>query len=379
MKYFLQALRILLGALFIFSGIVKANDPSGLANKMAEFFEPSVLNMPSLMHHALTLSVIMIAGEIILGVTLLLGFAWRFFAWLMLALNLFFTFLTAYIYYWDVIMHSAKVRECGCFGDCIKISNSATFWKDVALLVAAIILFIYRRRIRPLLPKYPNTAVFVLAVFFAFGVQWYMLEHLPMHDCMPYKVGNSICEGMKQPKGCVVDSFGYVYTFKHNGKEEKVAQENYSMVDSTWGDPIKTETTLIRKGNGLCDPPIKDFGIKDINGQDDYTEAILQEQKGAYILFLRDPATARTDNMDKLQALCKDAQSKGMLFVIASAGTAEANAAWRQKWPMPGAEFYIVDEVAAKTAMRSNPGLMKLEGCYIRGKWSFRDYPSAVQ
>jgi len=43
---FLQFLRVAVGVLFIFSGVVKANDPSGLANKMTEFFEPGVLNMP---------------------------------------------------------------------------------------------------------------------------------------------------------------------------------------------------------------------------------------------------------------------------------------------------------------------------------------------
>ena len=119
----LEILRVIVGVLFIFSGLVKANDPSGLANKMIEFFEPAVLNIPSLIPHALAFSIVMITAEIVLGVTLLIGFAFRFFAWFLLAINIFFTFLTAYVYYWDVIKHSAKVRECGCFGDCIKISN----------------------------------------------------------------------------------------------------------------------------------------------------------------------------------------------------------------------------------------------------------------
>lgn len=377
MKYLIQALRVILGLLFIFSGVVKANDPSGLANKMAEFFEPSVLNIPSLMQYALPLSIFMIASEIILGITLLIGFAFRFFAWFLLAINIFFTFLTAYVYYWDVIMHSAKVRECGCFGDCIKISNSATFWKDVALLIAAIILFIYRKRIFPLFPKYPNTAVFMLTIFFAFGIQWYALEHLPFYDCMPYKVGNSICEGMKPPKNCVQDSVAMMFVYKHGDKTENLTMEQLSDIDSTWTFVDRKET-IVRKGNGQCDAPIKDFVISDKDGNP-YTDAILQEPKGAYILFLRDPATARTDNMDKLQALVKDATSKGMLFVVASSGSPESTEAWRQKWNLQGAEFYTLDQTASKTAMRSNPGLMKLEGCFIRGKWSFRDYPAAVK
>src|SRR6186997_1997751 len=98
LNIFLQVLRVIVGVLFIFSGIVKANDPSGLANKMAEFFEPNVLDIPWLLPHVLAFSIILITSEIILGVGLLLGFAFRFLAWPLLGLNLFFTFLTAYIY-----------------------------------------------------------------------------------------------------------------------------------------------------------------------------------------------------------------------------------------------------------------------------------------
>src|SRR6476619_6577936 len=90
---FLEILRVIVGVLFIFSGLVKANDPSGLANKMIEFFEPAVLNIPSLIPHALAFSIVMITAEIVLGVTLLIGFAFRFFSWFLLAINIFFTFL----------------------------------------------------------------------------------------------------------------------------------------------------------------------------------------------------------------------------------------------------------------------------------------------
>ena len=139
----LWVLRIVVGGLFIFSGLVKANDPHGLANKMTEFLEPDKLNIPWLMPHVLMLSIMMIAFEIIAGIAMILGIAYRAFSFLIVLLTAFFTFLTAYVYYWDVIMHNPKVRECGCFGDCIKISNSATFWKDIALLIGVLILFIF--------------------------------------------------------------------------------------------------------------------------------------------------------------------------------------------------------------------------------------------
>lgn len=374
---FLQMLRVLMGLLFIFSGLVKANDPSGLANKMAEFFEPSVLNMPSLIPYALTLSVVMIACEIIFGVALLIGFAWRFFAWPMLGLNIFFTFLTAYVYYWDIIRHSAKVRECGCFGDCIKISNSETFWKDVVLLAIAIVLFVFRRHIRPILPKYPNTAVFILAAFFAMGVQWWALEHLPFYDCMPYAVGKNICEGMKQPAGCVPDSVEMVFEYRHDGKIEEVSMAQLATLDSTW-EFVDRKDKIVRKGNGLCDPPIKDFVINDYNGNNQ-TDAMLAEPGYKFLLFLKNPAKARKDNLDKLRALSEKAAAKGIPIYVLSSGSREANDAWQKMAALRSSEMYTFDQTASKTAMRTDPGLMLIEGCVIKGKWSFRDYPKSLQ
>ncbi len=377
LNIFLQILRVLMGLLFIFSGVVKANDPSGLANKMAEFFEPTVLNIPSLIPHALSLSVLMIICEIVFGVVLLIGFAWRFFAWLMLGLNIFFTFLTAYIYYWDIIRHSAKVRECGCFGDCIKISNSETFWKDVVLLAIAILLFVFRNRIRPILPKYPNTAVFILAVFFAGGIQWWALEHLPFYDCMPYAVGKNICDGMKQPAGCIPDSVAMVFVYKHDGKTEDLTMDQLGSIDSTW-EFVDRKDKVVRKGNGLCDPPIKDFVINDYNGNN-FTDAMLQDPGYKFLLFLRDPEGARRDNLDKLQKLSAEAAAKGIPLYVLSSGSRAANDTWQKMAALPSAEIYTFDQTASKTAMRSDPGLMLLHGCVIEGKWSFRDYPTSLQ
>lgn len=377
MYYLLQAIRVIVGVLFIFSGLVKANDPSGLANKMVEFFEPSVWNIPSLIPYALPFSVIMIASEIILGVTLLIGFAWNFFAWPMLAINAFFTFLTAYVYYWDVIMHSSKVRECGCFGDCIKISNSETFWKDVVLLAMALLLFIYKKQIRPLLPKYPNTAVFILSVFFAAGVQWWALEHLPFYDCMPYKVGNSICEGMKAPATCIPDSVEMVFVYKHEGKEVELTMDRIGEIDSTW-EYVDRHDKVVRKGNGQCDPLIHDLVVNDYSGNN-FTQPMLEDPGYKFLLFVRDPEHAREDNLEKLRALSAEAQTKNIpIYILSSGRSKEANAVWMQKAKLPSAEIYTFDQTASKTALRSDPGLILLQGCVIKGKWSFRDYPASL-
>ncbi len=374
LNIFLQILRIAVGALFIFSGVVKANDPMGLANKMTEFFEPAVWNMPWMIPYALPLSILMIAFEIIAGVALLLGFAFRVFSLFLLLLNIFFTFLTAYVYYWDVIMHSAKVRECGCFGDCIKITNSETFWKDVALLAAALILFIFRRRIHPLLPKYPNTALFILSVFFAFGVQWWALEHLPFHDCMPYKIGNNIWEKKQMPAGSSAAVYQNTFLYKKDGVTKEFTQDNLPWEDTTWVF-VDRKDKLIKEAIGEAE--IKDFTVSDFTGND-YTEPMLKEPGYTYLLFLKNPATARTDNMDRLQRLMQEAQKKNIPFYVLSSGNKEATEAWKKKWNMSYAELYTIDGTANKTAIRTDPGLLLIKAGTIQGKWSFRDYPGST-
>src|SRR3954465_2107996 len=112
MKYFLWVLRIVVGVLFIFSGVVKANDPMGLVYKMNEFYE--VMHLDFMMQFSFYFSIIMITFEIASGVAILAGYASRLFTTLLLLLNIFFLFLTGYA------MFSGKIKECGCFGACIK-------------------------------------------------------------------------------------------------------------------------------------------------------------------------------------------------------------------------------------------------------------------
>src|SRR5204862_2021840 len=139
MKLLVNIIRVLVGLLFIFSGLVKANDPLGLAYKMEEYFE--LWNLAALNSIALWLSIIVIAFEIIAGVALLLGWQMRLFSWLLLLLIIFFTFLTAYA------LFSGKIRSCGCFGDCIPLTAQQSFIKDLVLLLLILLIFRYRNQV----------------------------------------------------------------------------------------------------------------------------------------------------------------------------------------------------------------------------------------
>lgn len=363
MKYFLWLLRIVVGVLFIFSGLVKANDPLGLSYKMDEFFE--VWHMYGMMQYSLALSITMIAFEIIAGVAVLLGYAYRVFSFLLLLLIAFFTFLTAYV------LFSGKIKECGCFGDCIKISNEETFYKDVALLVMAIILVIYRARIRPVFKRYVGTSLIILTAFFSFGIQWYALEHLPFHDCLPFKLGVDIKKDRLIPEGAIPDKYETMMIYQKDGVKKEFTMENYPWQDTTWVFVDRTDK-LIQKGN--AEPKIKDFVISDTSGAD-YTEQILNTPGYTFLFLVQKPAKARLDNMENLRSLIASTIKQDIAFYALYSVDKHTAAEYHHKWGLDNVPFYTLDLVVSKTAMRANPGLILLEQGVIRGKWSFRDYP----
>jgi uncharacterized membrane protein YphA (DoxX/SURF4 family) len=366
MKFLLWFLRIVVGVLFIFSGLVKADDPLGLTYKMMEFFD--VWHMSFMSHYAFAFSVIMIAFEIIAGVALLLGYAFRLLSFLLLLLNLFYTFVTAYALY------SGKIHECGCFGECIKISNNATFGKDVVLLIMSLILFAYRKRITPLLPGYPGTAVMVLTVFFSFGIQWYVLEHLPFYDCLPYKVGNNLWQKMQSPPGSTPDVYESVFIYEKDGVKKEFNMNNYPWQDSTWKF-VDRKDKLVKKGN--ADPEIRDFTLTDAQGSD-RTQEILQTKGYVFLWFVRDPEAARTDNMDALHDIVNKCVMANIPFFVVYSADKATDSLYQEKWKLTDIPYVILDGTVAKTAVRTNPALMLLKDGTVQHKWSFRDYPKNI-
>src|ERR1700676_1026003 len=250
-KTFLNTARLLVGILFIFSGLIKANDPLGLSYKMQEFFE--VWNMPALDAYTLGFSIIMIVFEILAGVAVILGWRMRLFAWLLLLLIIFFSFLTGYA------VISGKIRECGCFGNCIPLQAMGSFIKDLALLLLIGILFIYKNEIKPRFSKNTGLIILALTLISSLSTQWYALRYLPMVDCLPFKIGTNIPEKMKPPVGAVPDSTVIHFVYEKNHKKmEYSADQLPPDLDSSYTF-IKRYDKIVRKGN--AEPEIKDFSL----------------------------------------------------------------------------------------------------------------------
>ncbi len=384
MKLAINITRIIVGILFIFSGLVKANDPLGLSYKMKEFFEKwneglyqssfflknILINLFQFLHdHSLSLSIFMIAFEIIAGVALLLGWRMKVFSWLLLLLIVFFTFLTGYAFL------SGKFTNCGCFGDCLPITPKTSFLKDIILTGLIIFLFVNRRKIMPAFSGKTNFAAMAAATVISFGMQWYVLNYLPFADCLPFKKGNNIPEKRKMPANAIPDSTVINFVYEKDGKKVEFTADKFP--NDFKSPPYKFITRydkLIRKGKNN-EPPIKGFSLRTQSGVDS-TDIVLSEPY-CLLLFCENFSTPVTYWQKGFEEVRKIADQKNIPVYIVTASTNEARIAL-SKTPFSDIKVFECDFTAIRTAARTNPCLYLLKQGTVVNKWSYKKISKAV-
>jgi uncharacterized membrane protein YphA (DoxX/SURF4 family) len=365
MKIAVNSARYLVGILFIFSGLVKANDPAGLGYKMHEFFE--AWNLQQLNQFALTFSLLMITFEIVAGVALILGWQIRKVMWLLLLLIVFFTFLTAYAW------KSGKFKSCGCFGDCIPLKPAQSFYKDLLLLGLILFLFFKQSLIKPLFKNRISVILLFLSLLLTSYIQKYALDHLPFKDCLSFKAGNNMIEKRKFTGG------KKEITFVHSkdGKEFKYIVPNYPdwLSDSTYIFLRREEKVLSTGNEGDM---ILDFALRTTGGADT-TTAILQQPYKYAFLFITDVPAGNTASWDASFAeLLKTTQQKNIPVYIVTNRTANAekyfNAIHKLNLPV-----FFCDEKPILAAARTRPALYLLDAGTILNKWSYKDLGKATK
>ncbi len=353
MKILVNIIRIFVGVLFIFSGLVKANDPLGLAYKMQEFFE--AWHWLAFNDYVLPMSIIMNVLEVATGVALLIGWQRKFTNWFLLLLIIFFTFLTSYV------LFSGKITNCGCFGDCIPLTPMQTFVKDVALLLMIVLLVFKTNKLKPVLAKSIASVFVIITIAATVGIQLFVLKHLPFVDCLPYKKGNSILEQMKIPEGAVPDSFQITYQYKKNNKTIEFDANHFpDDFDSTY-IYINRINKLIRKGNAT--PKIVDFALKTISDVDTTKEIFAQTQP-YILLFAKELPKNKNAFNDKIFETIKAKQIP--LFVVTADGAADS---------LHSNYFTVLkcDVTVIKTAARVNPTYVFMKQDKIIDKISYAD------
>ena len=357
-----QIVRVIVGVLFIFSGLIKANDPLGLSYKMQEFFDAWGWN--SLNWSTFSLAIAMNAFEILLGVAMLVGYRMQLFSWLILLLTIFFGFLTGYA------ALSGKFQSCGCFGDCLPLTPVQSFLKDMLLLLLVLYIFIYRNKVHPELPLRTAIGLLSASLAVALGVQFYVLRHLPFVDCLPYKKGNHLLEQMQVPPGALSDSFAITFRYRHNGKVVEFDQNHFpENFDSTY-EYVDRYDKLVRKGNAI--PKITDFALKTLDNIDSTQETL--HNNSDYILIMFKDFDGINDINEPLNNLIKKSHDAGLPVIVASPLASQASTLFHEV-----DHIFQLDAVVEKTAARANPTFFYMKGDLVVDKKSQHDIGKFLQ
>lgn len=356
MRIFYEIARYLVGGLFIFSGAIKVNDPVGTAIKLQEYFEVFAYDFAPFFEYfipaALFLSVVLSVLEVVLGIALIMGYKIPVTSWVLLAIIVFFTFLTFYSAYFN------KVTDCGCFGDAIKLTPWQSFYKDIVLLVLILVIFINRKKYDTWsAPIYQHIQMVAATALFTF-LAVYAIAHLPYIDFRAYAVGKNLPAQMEPS-----EELRYEYVMEKDGREYKF--ESYP-TDKSY------EFKSMDLVNPEAQPKITDLGVWNDDGE--FTEQLLTGNK--LLVIVHDASKASRKQIDEIKELIA-AVNKAEAWVLTASGYDEFEA-FRHDVQLALPYFYA-DATVLKTMVRSNPGIMLLADGTVMGKWHYNDVPSAAE
>jgi uncharacterized membrane protein YphA (DoxX/SURF4 family) len=365
MKISLWISRIVFGLVFIFSGFVKAIDPLGTAYKLQDYF--LAFGTEWLFPIALPLSVFMNGMEFLIGVAVLLGLKMRYSAWGAILFMLFFTPLTLYI------AIANPVPDCGCFGDAIIISNWNTFYKNLIFLIAAVLIFVNRDKIKPLWNKKADWLIILIIALSTFGLSFYCLRNLPIIDFRPWKIGNNVSELMEEKQHPVI-AISFVYENIQTGKTVEISQDDIM----NNGTPSANDWRYVSRNEIVLDPgtpaAIENFQILDEFG-DEYTEYYIENSDFQFIVIAYDLSiTNKNAFVNKINKLAQDLEENNYSLIVLSGNTFPIIDDFRHKYQM-SYPIYQTDAIALKTIIRSNPGLIMLKDGVVLKKWAYRNIP----
>lgn len=367
----LTVVKIFVGALFIFSGLIKLNDPLGFSYKLQEYFE--VFHLAFLSSFAVFFSITLCALEVILGLFLLTGYYAKKVMWGLLLLIIFFTFLTFYSAFFDV------VKSCGCFGDAIPLTPWQSFIKDLVLLVMIVYLFINREQLinkskNHSIRKVWSLAFVVIPVLFGL----YTYTFLPIIDFLPYEIGANIPQSMKIPEGAAPNEYKIIYTLKNKKTNEskEMTDKEYLATkiyeDANWELISSSDPILVKEG---YQAKIKDLNVYDSQGVN-YTSEIFENPYYNLVAVAWNLDNTKEKALGDINAIAINAvQNFNIRSVLLTSASAQQADKLSKKLTLLTEVFYA-DAVPLKSMVRANPGLMLLKDGVIVDKWPASALPT---
>jgi uncharacterized membrane protein YphA (DoxX/SURF4 family) len=357
--------RVLVGLVFIYSGFVKGVDPIGSAYKFNDYF--TAFGLDFLQVVSMPLAILLCTTEFLIGIALVIGLRMKITAWFLLVFMSFFTVLTLILALFN------PVTDCGCFGDAVQLTNWQTFLKNLVLMAFTLFIFFSRGKYRK---QYKIIGEWAMlgAMLIGFGILLNQsLNHLPIIDFRPFRVGTDIRKSMEVPEGAARDEFKTVLYYSKDGKTQEFTLDNYPWQDSSW---IWVETKTIRTREGYK-PPIHDFNIKGFDGTD-ITESVLADKEYSFLLITYNLSRANRKAFDKANELARYCARGNCKFYALTASSQDEVDSLKKEHALEF-DFYHTDETTLKTIIRSNPGLMLIKDGMVIGHWHYNDFPDPTK
>ncbi len=354
--------RIFVGLVFLFSSFVKGVDPMGTGYKIQEYMTAwsiGSLSFEWALPLAPILSVALVTIEFVIGVLLITNSLRVLNAWMLLLMMSFFLVTTLI----DAITN--KVTDCGCFGDAIKLTNWQTFWKNVVLMVPTIIIFCCRniKKKRRTFERDILVLLFAIAAMVVFAM--YNINNEPIIDFRPWKVGNRM---IPETDGKIVS---YVtYQNKTTGQTEEFLSENLMQKDSLWFEEWEFVDSRVVDPTIIAAPGFSMIGI---DGEDKAKE-IIGSPNPVLIATSHNVAAIDKNGIQSLQRVKEIASQHRVNYIFLTASLPEDVEKFRQENGLADMEYFLADDKAIETMLRSNPGFILLKDAIVKGKWHYRNY-----
>ena len=366
LKMIVNLCRIIVAVTFIFSGFVKAIDPIGTQYKLQDYL--GAIGMAGILPNwtLLAVAVFLAAIEFCIGIFLLFAIQRRLISKLTVAFMAFMTMVTVWIVVAD------PVKDCGCFGDALHLTNTETLIKNIVLLVCSLAIMYRPLAMFRFVSKSNQWIVTNYTIVFILMSSGFSLYYLPIFDFRPYHIGVNIPRGMEIPKGAKLPQFKTTFIMEKNGQRKEFTLDNYP--DASWKF---IDSKTVQTSEGYI-PPIHDFSITDNKTGLDLTNSVLSHKGYTFLLIAPHLETADDSNFGDIDRLYEYAQSYDISFYCLTASTTKAIKRWID---LTGAEypFCITDEAVLKTIIRSNPGLLLLKDGTIINKWSHNNLPNEAK
>lgn len=361
----LYVARTVVGLTFILSGLVKAIDPLGTQYKIQDYLAaiPPSLSLPDMLTLLMSVSLSMV--EFTLGAFMLTAISRRVTARLTLLFMVVMTAVTVWIYIAD------PVKDCGCFGDALTLTNLETLLKNIVLLALAALVAWRPTHIGRLMSRSNQMLLGQMLMVTPVALSFWCLYDLPLIDFRPYHIGADIKAGMETPEGAEQPVFDTTFIMEKDGERREFTLDNYP--DSTWTF-VDSKTVTVKEGYV---PPIHDFSITAADGED-ITDMVLGREGYTFLLISPDLDKADDQNFGDIDQIYEFCQDNSIPFYCLTASTEKSQQHWQN---ITGAEypFCMTDATTLKTMIRSNPGLMLLEKGVVRGKWSHNRLPETTE